>query len=75
MESKVDPKEIIVESLGLLSGRKWMKRIRSSQRSSNARKGRKTSMERGLKDSFYLSNMESKVVPKGIILESLGLLS
>ena len=32
-------------------------------------------MERGLKGLLYLPNVESKVVPKGIIVETLGLLS
>ena len=75
VESKVVPKGIIVETLGLLSGRKWTKRILSSPRSSDTRKGRKTSLERGPKGLFYLSNMESKVAPKGIIVDSLGLRS
>ena len=32
-------------------------------------------MERGLKASFYIPTMESKLVPKGVIVEILGLLS
>ena len=64
-----------MERLGLLSRRKRTKTILLSQRSSNTRKRRKTSVKRGLKDSFYLHNMESTAVPKGIIVESLGLLS
>ena len=75
MESKVVPKGIIVESLGLLSGRKRTKRMLSSQRSSNMRSGKKSSVERGPRGSFHLPNMESKSFPNGIIMESHDLLS